>query len=317
MLWQAKKIFLVLLFALVGIALTWLALIRHVQPMQSLPLDDLIRNTNDAQLSEKWSNEPELDIEDEGKFHMVTNIILITHKAYHSNLLYKNQRPPTLNELEDRQHEIETTLQSNLNNDKVAAVHVLYFHPAVGKYLMGAKLKNSKKLILHLTRRDPTVGVNLDYIQKYLKNKYVILLHQDNFLGSGWEDVDLVQMRTQHLMYALTRHSITEKFPCDAAITASCNPGSMYLGSHDTFVFFADKDFSREMLKELDIVPSAAGMENVLIWYFRKVLKYKVINPCLKLVVYHSHCIPLREKGRKRYNQKGKNGLAPFTNELF
>ena len=316
--WQARSIFLILFLILLLFSLSWFALLCHVRPApKSQESEKFLKNVNRAQLSEKWSNEPELDIEDEGKFHLVTNIILVTHRAYHTNLLYDNQRPPTVNELEDRQREIETTLQANLNHERIAAIHVLYFHPAVAKYLLELQLKNSKKLILHLTRRDPTVGVNLDYIQKYLKYKYVILSHMDNSIASGWEDIDLIKMRNNRLMYALTRHAISEKYPCNAAVSASCNPGSPYLGSHDTFVFFADKDFGREMLKELDIVPSSSGMENVLIWYFRHELKFKVTNPCLHLIVYHSHCVPLREKGRKRYNRKGKNGLAQFTNELF
>ena len=241
----------------------------------------------------------------------------VTHRAYNLNLVYDGRRAPTEEELEKRQHEIDQCLQINLNNKHIAAIHVLYFHPAVQTYLQKLKLKNSKKLILHLTRRDPSVGVNLDYIQKYLQNKFVILAHMDNFLGEGWEDIDLTQFRTQHMMYALTRHSVTEEYPCNAALGASCNPGSMYLGSHDMFVFFVDRQFSRKLLKDLDIVPSSSGMENVLIWYFRTELGFKVINPCIHVKIYHNHCLPIREKGRKRYNMKGKNGLAPFTNKLF
>jgi len=316
--WSFKKIFLILTLCCVFFALSWLALIRNVGPPPSAPIqEDFFQSVNQAQLSEKWSNDPELDIEDEGRFHVVTNIVLVTHKAYHSNLLLNGRRPPTVNELSDRQHEIETSLQANLNHPKIAAVHILYFHPAVMSYLHKLKMKNSKKMVLHLTRRDPTVAINLDYIQKYLKNKYVMLMHQDNFLGEGWDEIDFNLLRNQHLMYALTRYSITEKFPCNAALTASCNPGSLYLGSHDTFVFYSDKAFPKNMLKEIDIVPSSAGMENVLIWYFRKELNYRVTNPCLRLKVYHNHCIPIREKGRKRYNRKGKNGLAPFTHDLM
>ena len=315
---SVKRIFFVLLSVFVLSALIWLALIRNViTPPQQPFITEVVIGANDAQLSEKWSHEEELNIRDEGKFHLVTNVILVTHKHYSANLQYDSSRVPTTNQLDDRQHEIETSLQNNLNHDRVAAIHVLYFHPAVSMYLLKLRLTNSSKLVLHLTKRDPSVGVNLDYIQKYLKNKIVILMHQDNFLGEGWEKVDFTLLRTQRLMYALTRHSVTEEFPCNAAIGASCNPGKMYLGSHDTFVFYSDRKFEKAMLKELDIVPSSGGMENVLIWYFKEKLGYHVLNPCKVLIVYHNHCIPIREKGRKRYNRKGKNGLAPFTDKLY
>ena len=318
MYWSFRQIFTVLTLSCVFSALSWLAFIRHVNaPKESVHIqEDFFQSVNKAKLSEKWSNDPELDIEDDGKFHLVTNVVLVTHKAYHSNLLYNREREPTLNELADRQHEIEETLQINLNHPMVAAVHILYFHPAVMSYLHALKLKNSQKMVLHLTRRDPTVGINLDYIQKYLSNKYVVLIHQDNFLGEGWEDIMFNVLRNQRVLYALTRHSVTDKYPCNAAQTAACNPGLPYLGSHDTFAFYSDKQFPREMLKELDIVPSSSGMENVLIWFFRTKLNYRVINPCWKLKVYHNHCVPLREQGRKRYNRKGKNGLAPFSMDL-
>lgn len=311
-----KKVLFFIFLSFIGIVLVWLAFIRHVNNNPP-PLDPFILKINDAQLSDKWNHDADLQIEDEGKFHMVTNIVLFTHKAYNVNLLYDNRRPPTEVELEKRQREVEVALQENLNNKNIAAVHVLYFHPAVSMYLLKLSLKNSKKLVLHLTRRDPSVGVNLDYIQKYLRNKYVILAHMDNFIGEGWDDIDLTRFRTQHMMYALTRHSVTEEYPCNAALGASCNPGSMYLGSHDMFIWFSDRSFSRKLLKDLDIVPSSSGMENVLIWYFRKELGFKVLNPCQRIKIYHNHCIPIREKGRKRYNMKGKNGLAPFTNRLF
>jgi hypothetical protein len=105
----------------------------------------------EAQLSKDWNNDTELDIEDEGKFHVVTNIVLYTRKADQVNLLFENKRPPTIKELTDRQRELEMTLQSNLNHPKVAAIHILHAHPVVMLYLHKLKLKNSKKMVLHYT----------------------------------------------------------------------------------------------------------------------------------------------------------------------
>ena len=70
------------------------------------------------------------------------------------------------------------------------------------------------------------------------------------------------------------------------------------------------------MIKALDISPSSYGMENLVIWYFRDMMHYKVTNPCKVLKVYHQHEVPIREKGRKRYNNNGKSGTAGFTADL-
>ena len=312
------KIFFILASTFAAFCLFWLMLIRNVSQPQSLAINtkEFLLKANEAQLSVKWSEEFELDLEDSGKFHIVTNIILSTHRHYSINLLYDSNRPPTNIELQKRQTEIEVALQKNLNHERVAAVHVLYYHPAVHSYLLRLQLANSHKLVLHLTRRDPTVAVNLDYIQKYLQHKTVMLVNQDNFLGDGWDKVDIATLRTQRIAYALTRHAVTQKYPCNAAVSASCNPGAVYLGSHDTFVFYVDRNFNETMLKDLDIVPSSAGMENVVIWYFEKLLGYRVLNPCKTLIVFHNHCVPIRQKFRKRYNLRGKNGMVPFSANL-
>ena len=315
------KIFLILTLVFVFFCLLWLAFIRHVNPAipKSLPINpkEFLLKANEAQLSQKWSEEIELDVEDDGRFHIVTNVVLTTHRHYNVDLLYDDNRRPTEIELQRRQAEIEVALQKNLNSKYVAAVHVLYYHPAVHSYLMRLQMENSKKLVLHLTRRDPTVAINLDYIQKYLRHKFVLLMNQDNYLGEGWDDVDISALRTRRVAYALTRHAVTERFPCNAARSASCNPGAVYLGSHDTFAFYVDRKFSNNTLNDLEISPSSAGMENVLIWHLEKTLNYRVLNPCRKLIVYHNHCIPIRNSNRKRYNLRGKNGMVPFSEQLL
>lgn len=293
--WSLRKIFT--LSCAVFFALSWLTIPNHnvKQSLQPIRQEDA---------SQK-------------RFHLVTNLVLVTHEAYSSNLLYNKTRPPTTKELLDRQHEIDEALQVNLNHPMVAAVHVLYNHPAVGKYLQALKLKNSQKMVLHMTPRNPTVATNLDYIQNYLVDKYVALVHQDNILGKGWEDIKFIILRKRRIMYALTRDTVSFDSSCDAAHSSTCHLGSKYIGSHDVFAFYSHKQlFSSEILKELLFIPSSNGMENVLIWLFQKKLNYKVVNPCLKLKVYHNHCVSIREKGRKSYNNNEKNGLVPITKDL-
>ena len=56
------------------------------------------RCLNKAKLSDEWNN-VKLNIQDKEKFHLITNYVLYTHKAYYSNLLYGSKRSPTKSEL--------------------------------------------------------------------------------------------------------------------------------------------------------------------------------------------------------------------------
>ena len=45
-----------------------------------------------------------LDEADEEKFHLVTNIVLLTHKFYNVKLQFDGKRPPVQDEINTRQH---------------------------------------------------------------------------------------------------------------------------------------------------------------------------------------------------------------------
>ena len=265
-----------------------------------------------AKISERWSYQ-KLVFDDEGKFHIITNIVLTTIIYYSKDLLYEGTTPPTLLQQKSRQKEIEETLQENLVNERVAAIHVLYEHPETHIYFLQLRLANSYKLVLHLTNGDPTLAMNLDYVQTYLKNKTVILMNQDIYLGEGWDKVNFSKLRSNKILYALTRHS-PEK---SCRKFASCDKGAEYVGSHDVFVFYVAGNFTTEMLAGLNFGQNGAGMENVLMWYFEKHMGYKILNPCKIVYVYHNHCIHVKLAHYKRYNNDGRSSLGPFSSTLL
>ena len=59
---------------------------------------------------EKWSEEIEVDLEDDGKFYIVTDVVLMTHEHYNVDYLYNDTRQPTEIELQRRQVEIKVAL---------------------------------------------------------------------------------------------------------------------------------------------------------------------------------------------------------------
>ena len=255
-----------------------------------------------------------LQIDGVGMFHIVTNFVPFNSKTLRKNLRVDG-KPPTDQQLEARMVEILECLQRNLNNSKIANVHVLVFSEETITYLQSLELDNARKLIIYKNNNWPTMLDQLMYASKYLQGKTVIMCHQDNYIGEGWEKVNHTVLKRERLMYTLTRHPSPSK--CKGTTTSfHCGEAFRYVGSHDAFVFYVNETIDRQKLVELDVTPNINGMENVLMWIFKTRLSYKILNPCKVLVVYHEHCLSIREIGRRRINIGGKSALASFTNQL-
>ena len=276
----------------------------------------LLNGSNTAEMS--FAIDPKrgdaLRQDDFGLFHIVTNFVPFNSKELSKNLRIDG-KPPTGQQLEERMSEILKCLQENMNNNKIAKVHLLVFGEEAITYLQSLRLNSSHKLIIHENDKWPTILDQIMYASKYLQGKMVIMCHQDNYIGEGWDNFNHEVFRRERLMYALTRHQSPSH--CNGAMEqANCREGFRYIGSHDIFVFYVNGPIDRRKLVEIDVTPNVNGMENVLIWEFRTRLKYRILNPCKVFVVYHEHCIAIRETGRKRINVKEKSAETPFTDEL-
>ena len=253
-----------------------------------------------------------LDQEKPGLFHLVTTFVPFDHEDVRKGL-FINGLPPTDQEIKARMAEVFECLRRNLENQFVSHVHVLVMRESTIRRLKMLDFKYIHKLVIHNNFASPSIKDNIDYATKYLNGKIVILLHQDNFLGPGWEKVNPSVLRENRLMYALTRHPAN----CSASYSSGhCGEGYPYIGSHDIFVFYVRGDITADKLTELDVPPNTYGMENVLLWILKERLAYKVLNPCKVLKVHHQHCIPLRDNWRKRIDRNGMSGGASFTDKL-
>ena len=252
--------------------------------------------------------------DDFGLFHIVTNFVPFNSKELRKNLRIDG-KPPTDEQLEARMSEILRCLQENLNNNKIANVHLLVFGEEAITYLQSLRLNSSHKLIIHENDKWPTMLDQIMYASKYLQGKMVIMCHQDNYIGEGWDNFNHEVFRRERLMYALTRHPSPSKCK-GTTMAANCGDSFSYIGSHDTFVFYVSGTIDYQTLVEVDVTPNISGMENVLMWIFKKRLNYRILNPCKVLLVHHMHCISIRETGRKRINVNGKSARTSFTDEL-
>ena len=123
-----NKTYFTLLIILILCASYWIS--WRVKSVTYFAIPNISDTRNEARISERWSHQ-KLVFNDEGKFHIVTNIVLTTHLYYSSALLYKGSTIPTSIQAKERQMEIEEALQRNLNKKRIAAVHVLYEHPRI------------------------------------------------------------------------------------------------------------------------------------------------------------------------------------------
>ena len=184
-------------------------------------------------------------------------------------------------------------------------------------FLHELNFNNSENLVIQWIKTTITVIDTMRYISKCFQGHIVAMIHQDNRIGKGFEKVNPNVLINNKLMYALTRQPAYET--CYHS-SNSKNCREAYVGSHDAFIFHV-KEFAESYLEIIIIIVTRAennenGMENILIWMFRKKLGYRVINPCLVLHVHHEHCLPIRKTTRRRLNNEHSE-LANFTDRLI
>ena len=246
---------------------------------------------------------------------LLTNFVDFRHRNYRSNLRIGERDPPSDYQLEDRMAEIIKTLESNLQHPNIASIHILVREWESVQFLRSLDLVNGENMIIQFVNESVTMKMQLIYASKCLKGNIVSISHQDNMFGAGWDRLQPNILKENKILYALTRHSAWNS-NCTAAKSYVCDDGAKYVGSHDTFVFYV-QNITTSKLKPLDLVtPNLNGMENVLMWLFRDVLGYKLLNPCKILFVHHQHCVSIRDKGRRRVNTRKTTGTCSFTNKL-
>ena len=116
--------------------------------------------------------------------------------------------------------EVLECLQQNLNSSVVAFVHVLAFREETIAYLQSLELRNSHKLIIYQNRKWPTMLDQIMYASNYLQGKMVVICHQDNYLGEGWDKINgTVLQRNRSLDVCTNTSSLTLKVQRNNALS--------------------------------------------------------------------------------------------------
>ena len=202
-------------------------------------------------------------------------------------------------------------LRKNLNHPLVKSVHLL----AENKTALDIFLRNkglgswSEKIHIYENGRQTRMKDVLQYISKELLNETVLYANGDIYLGRGFDRINVIKMREQKIMYALTRHPSPEG-KCTQGV--ACN--KPYVGSHDVFVMNLVEPIPEVVLNEIDCELGFPGIENRLMWAFKTFMNFCLLNPCSILETFHYHCSSFRSN-RSRVNEGGKSAIAyPTTN---
>ena len=148
-----------------------------------------------------------------------------------------------------------------------------------------------------------------------------MIMNADCYVDKGFERLD-ESILNNKVMYALTRHETPENVRLCSA-RDMCGPTSTYQGSHDAFLFRLLVPLPYELLESIDYRPNIGGIEQVLMFNFRKYAQFNIKNPCKILHIVHHHCSGVRLNLEERFIQgeriddhlkiKGKFGLSPFS----
>ena len=259
-----------------------------------------------------------------GSFHIITTFFVHTDPVWSANLWnFDTNKSATMLDLQTRHEEVLSCLKANLAHEVVASVNVLHNSSATRDFLISVDLPRKEKLVLYDVMEDPSMIAIFKFIVTHFLDQNVIILNMDNYLDEGFKNIDTGRLRREKLMYSVTRHTLTKDLHCPGARRGNCNKNSVYVGSHDAFIFNLKTPFPVLHLHYLNFTQSDLGQENILMWFFRKKLGYHVTNPCKVLKVIHRHCANIRPNDRirkpvpNRYKQgRSSDHLAHFSNQL-
>lgn len=117
-------------------------------------------------------------------------------------------------------------------------------------------------------------------------------------------------MRKNEIVYAITRHSAYNTY-------GICN-NTIFVNNHDSYLFYVQK-FKVQDFKSLSTSePNEPGLEQIIIYIFRKQLGWTVRNPYKVLKTYHQHKVHARKGKVKRGDVKGEHlAYARITKKLL
>ncbi|XP_071119025.1 uncharacterized protein [Haliotis cracherodii] len=223
----------------------------------------------------------------------------------------------SLSQKEARAEEYITGLSRTLIHPHIHEVHLLYDQDLlpdhVNKKLSSVSIQ--QKLFFHYLQNTRQALSTFRFAFEKLQGRLVMVTQADVYPERGFDLIDIERLKSERLMYALTRHGRLEE-SCDMS-GDFCDEGRKFVGSHDTYIFVPQGRLTASAIDSLTTDTMAWGIDLVITWVFQNVLSYRVLNPCKVVFVYHIHCTYIRNTGRQRVNTVNTTGWIPPTSDLY
>ncbi|XP_055959166.1 uncharacterized protein LOC130014256 [Patella vulgata] len=240
-------------------------------------------------------------------FPLLTDPVIMNSSSYS---IYPREK------MEERLAEYIKCLEITLSHPYVSNVHFLYDQPQIIRYIQTHVTTNQNKLLFHKVNDSTLSSTAYEFVFSYLNGRLVMVNQADVYPGKGLDLISKDVMVSNKLMYALTRHGRVER-KCDMRPGTTCTDTG-YRGSHDTYIFVPQGKLPPAAWNSLSHRSSAFGIDNVLIWTFKNILKYKVLNPCKVITMFHYHCSGVRPTAAgKRVNNSTNTGMSRPTENLM
>ena len=204
---------------------------------------------------------------------------------------------------------------------QVERIHIFLERDTDLNDIAALNLTEDWKLKFHFLGRRMRYRDAFQYASNNLLRRNVMIMNADCYVDKGFERLD-ESILNNKVMYALTRHETPENVRLCSA-RDMCGPTSTYQGSHDAFLFRLLVPLPYQLLESIDYRPNIGGIEQVLMFNFRKYAQFNIKNPCKILHIVHHHCSGVRLNLEERFIQgeriddhlkiKGKFGLSPFS----
>ena len=299
-----RKLFLTLTsFGGILVIIYWFYIYRGGRPVVLKEHHHVIPENKETQNKYHVSFE---EIKESG-MHLITNYPLMTESPW-----MEAQSETNKSRLFERQLEIEEVLQRNLNNTLVTSVHLLVNQPSAEQRLRELSFHNKHKIVVGRIEALPKYKDFFVYVNEKLLHRLVVMLNMDIYIGEGFELLNRTFFVRNNISYMLTRNLRQERRCNMHGQSSYCRRG--FGGSLDTYVFVLTRRLDESELSELDYNANALRAEYRLVWVFRHRLNKKLLNPCLILKTYHSHCVKIR--GRSRPKVKGNLGTVTMSGSI-
>ena len=196
-----------------------------------------------------------------------------------------------------RQQELDRALRRNIKSNYIKSIHLFVDDKESLEYLNNNF--DTDKLTIISVGKQPMYSDLFKYSNN-LKNKICMVSNNDIWLKSIKNLNFIKKDLNNKTIYCLTRHEHD----------LSCRLIKVYNASHDAFIFRSP--INNNLFKKIKHYQNVWGSENVVIYELRK-LKYRILNPCMDIIIVHEHASNLREAGRKHIlpAQQSLGGCLP------